>query len=44
MKKLPEIFQGSESKKKLEYYVTLILKDEKPDILVIRIGFNVSGF
>ena len=44
MKKLPEIFQGSENKIKLEYYVTPILKDEKQDILVIPIGFNGSGF
>ena len=44
MQKLPGVFQWGENKKNLEYYVTPILKDGKPDILVIHIGFNGIGF
>ena len=36
-----EYFSGARTKE-LEYYVTSILKDEKPDIIVIDIGFNGS--
>ena len=43
MQNPPEILSG-ERTKDLEYYVTLTLDEEKPDIVVIQIDSNDTGF